>query len=199
MPTSTHVLHRLPAQYAPKRMVPSLCSSLGSSQGRRRQMSCRATLLPKLSVPYSFAGKPDRTFDLRLLPYDADVCTWRTVCEVCGVQSCDTCEHELRRPSSAAATAKVCPALLIANAKKWADFWDALSSLSGTSGTFNHYWLIAPAICSTSGAGNGGAPAPPSGAPQRPTITQSVVVENPPSLDQDGNEVGASLSGRALR
>ena len=100
-------------------------------------MSHQATLLPKLTVPCSFAGKPDRTLDLRLLPYDADVCTWRTVSEVCGVQSCDTCEHELRRPSSAAAaTAKVCPALLMASAKTWADFWDALSSLLGTSYTF---------------------------------------------------------------
>lgn len=125
MPTSIDCLHRLPAQYAPKRMVPSLHSSLSSSQGRRRQMSHQATLLPKPTVPCSFAGKSDRTLDLRLLPYDADVCTWRTVSEMCGVQSCDTCEHELRRPSSAAAaaaTAKVCPALLLASAKTCADF-----------------------------------------------------------------------------
>jgi len=32
--------------------------------------------------------------------------------------------------------------------------------------------------------------AQPSGAPQCPIITQSVVVENHLSLDQDGNEVG---------
>ncbi len=59
-----------------------------------------------------------------------------------------------------------------------------------------HHWLIALAICSTSAVGNGGAPAPPSVASQRPIITQSVVVENPPSLDQDGNEVGVTLSRR---
>ena len=49
--------------------------------------------------------------------------------------------------------------------------------------------------CSSPGTSNGGPGAQPSGAPQRPIITQSVVVENPPSLDQDGNEVGLTISG----
>ncbi len=49
--------------------------------------------------------------------------------------------------------------------------------------------------CSSAGTSNGGPGAQLSGAPQRPIITQSVVVENPPSLDQDGNEVGLTISG----
>ncbi|CAK0787503.1 hypothetical protein CVIRNUC_010723 [Coccomyxa viridis] len=41
---------------------------------------------------------------------------------------------------------------------------------------------------SSSATSNGGIPAQPSGALER-AATQSVVVENPPSLDEDGNEV----------
>ncbi|CAL5222506.1 g4880 [Coccomyxa viridis] len=42
---------------------------------------------------------------------------------------------------------------------------------------------------SSAGASSNGTTTQPSGAPHRPIIKQSVVVENPPSLDQDGNEV----------
>jgi len=52
---------------------------------------------------FSVAGESNRPSYLRLLSHDTDVCTRRTVCEVCSVQSCDACQHELSRPTSAAA------------------------------------------------------------------------------------------------
>ncbi len=50
--------------------------------------------------------------------------------------------------------------------------------------------------CSSAGTSNGGLGAQPCGVPQCPISTQSVIVENHPSLDQDGNEVGLTISGK---
>ena len=73
--------------------------------------------------------------------------------------------------------------------------WDALRH-PAWNGYTNIPFLGNLALeCSSAGTSNGGSGAQLSGAPQRPIITQSVVVENPPSLDQDGNEVGLTISG----
>lgn len=123
---------------------------------------------------------------MRLLSYDTDVCTWRTVCKVCSVQSCVACQRELNRPTTAAGEVRCLGQAL----PLWVpvpchtSIFEAMGVFFGACKYHEH-----DVVCSPAGASSNGTAAQPSGALHRPTIKQSVVVENPPSLDQDGNEV----------
>ena len=128
-----------------------------------------------------------------MLPYDPHVCAWGVLCQVCGLQPCDACEHELRDTSSAAAT-KVChstsdmPGAPLRVESRDTPMRDPCMAPRCATPRLPVDLLTRCVVRSSSATSNGGIPAQPSGALER-AATQSVVVENPPSLDEDGNEV----------